>query len=175
MLKHSQYPAIWEMTHSQVLRIYLHTSLTVCLSLKPSHQHLRNSVDTSPHTLTFIYLFLIGRLSKWVWERQDTHLHIRLSHMEEFFFYIKFHVKPKLMTILNEHPHSKLFLWIATCMTFQHGQKLDEFCTRYQLHLTNYIDQFCRRWLNKFIDQPVILSPNIVTHPPTHQPNHWPI
>ena len=153
MLKHSQYPAIWEMTHSQVLRIYLHTSLTVCLSLKPSHQHLRNSIDTSPHTLTFIYLFLIGRLSKWVWERQDTHLHIRLSHIEEIFFYIKFHVKPKLLTILNEHPHSKLFLWIATCMTFQHGQKLDEFCTRYQLQwpivLTSFLSatKHLHNWL----------------------------
>ena len=78
--------------------------------------------------------FLIGRLSKWVWERQESDLHIRLSHLEEFYFYLRFHVKPKLLSILNDHRNSRLFLWIACNMVFQHGQQLDEFCTRYHWH-----------------------------------------
>ena len=78
-------------------------------------------------------LFLIGRLSKWIWERKDSHINVRLSYLEELYFYIRFHLKPKLLEILNLHKKSKLFLWIACQLQFQHSQKLDEFCTRYHL------------------------------------------
>ena len=84
----------------------------------------------------FFFIFiLIGRLSKWVWERKDSHAHIRLSHLEELFYFIHFHAKPKLLSILNEHKHSKLYMWIACNLKFQHGQNLDEFCTRYSVNI----------------------------------------
>ena len=90
-------------------------------------------------TLTPPLLSLSGRLSKWVFEREESQSEIRLSHLEEIFFYCQFHLKPKLFEEIERHKDQKLLFWLAFNLKFQHSLELTEFCNRYLSHwLINY-------------------------------------
>ena len=118
--------------------------LSKCLS------DLYNSITAPTHpqtTETAVYLTLFwlsdsptslsGRLTKWVFEREESQNEIRLSHLEEIFFYCKFHLKPKLLEEIERNNDKKLFFWLAFNLKFQHAIELTEFCNRYLYPMTD--------------------------------------
>ena len=90
--------------------------------------------DINPNTLRISRhltddLF-VGRLTKWVFQREPQQDQIRLDYSTEIAFYIRFHILPLLREILYGK-EDRYYIWLASNIQFRHETKIDETCNRW--------------------------------------------